>query len=74
MRAFEDGKYEFAELEKRRLENTQRERRKISGGEAPPKYFTKHIINEKKGMIHFEYGSPRNYWEDRKYKDWSHLT
>lgn len=48
MRAFENGKFEYAENEKRWLEATQRERRKANGGEAPPKYFSKHVLNEKK--------------------------
>jgi len=31
MRAFENGDFELAEVEKKRLENAQRERRKVIG-------------------------------------------
>jgi len=32
--------------------------------EPPPAYFTKHVIDEKKGMYWYEYGKPREYWTD----------
>ena len=66
MRAMEQGDYELAEWEKRWLEQAQRDRRKAMGHEPAPKYFTKHVIDEKKGMYWFEYGNPREYWQDWK--------
>lgn len=74
MWAMERGDYETAEREKRRLEQEQWERRKQLGCEPPPKYFTKHVIDEKKGMYWYEYGKPWEYWADRKNKDWNHMT
>jgi oxysterol-binding protein 1 len=74
IRAFENGYYEQAEVEKKRLETNQRERRKALGCEPPPKYFTKHVLDEKNKKYYFEFGGPRNYFEDRKNKDWDHLT
>jgi hypothetical protein len=58
MRAMEQGDYETAEREKQRLEQKQRDKRKALGHEPPPKYFIKHVIDEKKGMYWYEYGKP----------------
>lgn len=73
MWAMERGDYETADWEKKRLEEEQRQRWKQMKHEPPPKYFTKHVIDEKKGMYWYEYGKPREYWEDRKNQDWGHL-
>lgn len=72
----ENGDWDTAESEKQRLEQNQRERKKErgKGDEPPPNYFTKHVIDEKKGMYWYEYGTPREYWKDRKSRDWDHLT
>ena len=62
MRFMENGDYTNADIEKKWLEQAQRERWKILKLEPPPTYFTKHVIDEKRGMYWFEYGKPREYW------------
>lgn len=58
MRAFENGDFELAEVEKKRLENAQRERRKVIGHQVAPKYFTKQVLDEKKGHLFYKFGEP----------------
>jgi hypothetical protein len=73
MRLMENGDGDGSTAEKLRLEQEQRERRKLLGYEPPPVYFTKEFIDEKKGTFWYKFGSPRNYFEDREKQDWGHL-
>lgn len=73
MRAMERGDYETADWEKKWLEDEQWAWWKLVKYEPPPNYFTKHVIDEKKGMYFYEYGKPREYWTDWKNQDWAHL-
>ena len=68
----EEGKFEESTAEKKRLEQEQRERRKTTENEKPPVYFTKEIVDEANHSYFYNFGEPRNYWEDKKNNDWSH--
>ena len=64
----------MASSEKHRLEEAQRARRKELEkvkGEHKPYYFEPVIIPETGERIHIFNGK---YWEDRKNKNWDHLT
>ena len=71
--AMERGEFDFSTQEKKRLEQEQRERRKLTENEKPPVYFTKEVINEKEKIFFYKFGGDRDYWEDKKNNDWEHL-
>ena len=73
MIAMEKGEWDYSTQEKLRLEKEQRERKKEDDSEKLPVYFTKTIVNQKTNAYLYEFGSPRNYWEDRENQDWDHL-
>jgi hypothetical protein len=76
LRAYEEGKMEFAGEEKFRLEEKQRlARRRRAAGEIPefePKYFQKEFCEET-GLTQYVYGKRRDYWRDRRKGDFAHM-
>jgi len=75
-RALEHGDLELATSEKERLEEKQRALRKWReenpGHDYKPHYFVKTLDEDSKEEV-YKYGLARDYWEDRKNKDWAHL-
>ena len=67
---------DLAQNEKNRLEDKQRALRKWReenpGNDFVPHYFEK-VIDEDTGDEVWKYGLKRDYWEDRRNKDWGHL-
>ncbi len=67
---------ELATTEKNRVEEKQRTLRKYReenpGNDYVPHYFVQ-VADEDTGEEVFKYGLNRDYWEDRKNKDWGHL-
>eukprot|EP00354_Favella_ehrenbergii_P007122 CAMPEP_0170458438 /NCGR_PEP_ID=MMETSP0123-20130129/5407_1 /TAXON_ID=182087 /ORGANISM="Favella ehrenbergii, Strain Fehren 1" /LENGTH=75 /DNA_ID=CAMNT_0010722585 /DNA_START=1941 /DNA_END=2168 /DNA_ORIENTATION=- len=70
------GDLELAATEKERVENKQRELRKWReenpGNEYVPHYFVKVMDEDSKEEV-YKYGLNRDYWKDRKTKQWAHL-
>ena len=75
-RALEEGDLDLAATEKDRLEVKQRELRKWReenpGNDYVPHYFSKTWDEDSQEEI-YKYGLNRDYWQDRKKKDWGHL-
>lgn len=76
IRAYEEGKMELAGDEKLRLEEKQRLARRLRAeGQIPefePKYFQKEM-DEELGVEYYVYGKRRDYWRDRKKRDFDHM-
>jgi len=74
--ALERGEMDFATEEKNRLEEKQRSLRKQReenpGSDFVPHYFVKTLDPDSKEEF-FKYGGKRDYWTDRRNKDWDHL-
>lgn len=77
-RALENGEYDLAASEKHRLEEKQRAARKFRaenpGNDFKPKYFKK-IVDPDSKEAYYAYGIEdcRDYWQDRKNKDFGHM-
>ena len=72
-RALENGDLTLASSEKTRIEEKQRESRKLreqSGAEWTPNYFEKYYDSDT-GLDEYRYIN--DYWGDREARNWSHL-
>ncbi len=73
IRLMEEGDGDKSTEHKLRLEQEQRDRRKLVDKEPPAVYFTKEYIDGDESKPWYNYGVNRDYWEDKKNKDWDHL-
>ena len=76
IRELENGDMEAATEQKNRLEEKQRALRKYReenpGNDFEPHYFTKTVCADSQEEVYM-YGDKRDYWADRKNRDWAHL-